>query len=211
MGTANFCYKDKLFVVETDGDEADRDCIIENLHEDMYELLDQLNTKADSKNKKITIEVTNETRPTWSRIDKNHTSFCAMHHGNIVIRSNFLGLPIKMDLEVLVRSGYYDHVNIDHNVSLFVDGIDFHEDSDAYDIMAHFETCVINEGMRVLQRDNFDKRLDAMRELAGEIFNHIGRTLGTEYHKGSTASNGESGYHKTDKPDSAFNHMKLAA
>ena len=209
MGTANFLYQDKLFVVETDDEHGDA---LDLLGDDMYDLLSELDCSLVSKYKNIDIEVTNEKQPTWSERDDNHTSFCAKHHGSVVIRSDFLGLPIKFDLEVLVRSGYYAHVNIDHNIRLFVDGIDFDDDTDAYDIMECFDTSVINDGMRVLQRKNLDKRLEIMRELAIDIFNHIGSTLGTEYGKGSTASNGETGYHKAeDEAVIEFAHMKFAA
>lgn len=209
MGTANFLYKDKLFVVETnDDDDYDR---LDELGCDMYDLLSELNCSISAKRKNLDIEIINEKKPTWSENDDNHRSFCARRHGNIIIRSEFMGLALKLNLEVLVRSGYYDHVNIDHNARLFVDGIDFDEDTDAYDIMDYFDTSVINEGMRVLQRHNFDNRLEAMRELASEIFNYIGTALGTEYNSGATASNGETRYHKVDDTNTEFKHMKWAA
>ena len=210
MGTANFCYKDKLFVVETDGDEHDRDDIIEMLGNDLYELLAQLDKNAVSKNKKITISVTNESRPTWSKSDDNR-NFSAKHHGNIIIRSEFLGLPLEVDLEVLVRNGYYDHVNIDYNVGLYVDGSDYDYDSDAYDIMDSYDTDDINDGMRAMQRQNFDNRLDAMRELADELFTHIGRSVATQYGQGASASNGETGYHAVENTAIKFDHLKIAA
>ena len=193
MGTDNFCYKDKLYVVETPTND-----IQDKLTADMRQLLTELNDNLASKtvSDKASMTIKAEDEPYWSD-DNNGQSYCAMNHGTVAIRSTIFDMAVELDLSVLVRNGYYDHLNIDHNSRLSCNGLEVNADYTAYDILEAFSVDEISFELTDANYDAFDKRLDDMRALASSIFNHVGTTLGTEYGQRTVGSNGEAGFAQT--------------
>lgn len=207
MATGNFYYKDKLCVVETPTNDI-QDKLTADMHQLLTEINDNLASKSVSDTTSITIKAEDE--PYWSD-DNNGQSYCAMKHGTVAIRSTIFDMAVELDLSVLVRNGYYDHLNIDHNSRLSCNGLEVNADYTAYDILEAFSDDEISFELTDANYDAFDKRLDDMRALASSIFNHVGTTLGTEYGQRTVGSNGEAGFAQTADYVAEYERMMFNA
>lgn len=199
MGTSNFYYKDELFAVETD-DEHDHEILTHNIS---YRL-EVMNKEAKSKNKNIQLDIYGGDTPTWTRGgDSIERNFPSMTCGQVVVKSTFMGLDLRIDLDILVRNGYYGHANIDYTWQLNVEGIDFNEDDGAFEVFKYSDMSHFPEGLIEMNRSNLDKRLEDMRTLALEVFTFIGKTYGTEHAVAARFSNGETMYSKVESEEVA--------
>lgn len=207
MGTSNFAYKDTLYAVIIE-DEYDS----ENLDENMNSLLSELETTAKAKNKNIELDIYPLDKPVWSkstsRIERN---FSSKIHGEVRVKSTFMGFDLDLTLNVLVRNGYYEHLNIDYDMSLHIDGCEGFEDDNAEGIFGWLDVDHLPAGLIVMNTKNLDKRLDAMKALALESYHHIGKHLGTEYDMTARFSNGETIFDKAEEKAEKLEYLQIAA
>lgn len=207
MGTSNFAYKDTLYAVIIE-DEYDS----ENLHENMNSLLSELEKTAKSKNKNIELDIYPLDKPQWSKSnDRIERNFSSKIHGEVRVKSTFMGFDLDLTLNVLVRNGYYEHLNIDYDMNLHIDGCEGFEDDDAAGIFGWLELDHLPAGLIVMNTKYLDKRLDAMKALALEAYHHIGNHLGTEYNMTARFSNGETSFAKAEVKTEKLEYMKIAA
>ena len=206
MGTSNFAYKDKLFVVEIE-DEFD----FENAELHLQETLNKMGETAQAKNKAIDIDIYALDKPRhspWSGIERN---FASRIFGSVVVSSTFMGIDMTLELSVLLRSGYYAHANVDYDWQLDIEGVSGDADFDADCVMSYVNLEHFSAGVLAMNKKHLENRLDAMRELAKEAFEHIGAIVGAEYDVKARFSNGGAMFNesKNDKP--IFEQLKLAA
>lgn len=192
MGTSNFYSKDELFVAELN-DEEDYDILTDNI---CYRL-DVLDDKISSKNKRIEFDIYGGDEPTMTHsgasIERN---FSSVKCGQVTARSTFMGLELRMDLDILVRNGYYEHTNIDYVWNFSVDGIDFNEEDEGFEVLKYSDMSHYPEGLIEMNRKRLDKRIEDMRAMVREVFLFIGKTYGKEYNVAARFSNGETMYSK---------------
>lgn len=206
MGTSNFYYKDKLYAVELEDDHS-HDILTHNIS---YRL-EVMAEKAKSKNKKIELSIYGGDEPTWTRgSDNGERNFPSMNCGQVVVKSTFMGIDLRLDLDVLVRNGYYEHVNIDYLWKLNIEGVDFNEDDEAFEVFKYLDMSHFPEGLIEMNRANLDKRLSDMRTLALEVFTFIGSTYGKEYDLAARFSNGETSFTKVEEKTSEFELLNYA-
>ena len=207
MGTSNFAYKDTLYAVEIEN-EYD----IEDLAENLYELMEKLDKKARAVNKKIDLDIYPLKKPEWlrdnSRIERN---FPAKHYGDVRVKSTFMGIDLDLTLQILVRNGYYEHVNIDYKWNIEIDGLESCEDEDAAYILDWVDVDHLPEGLIAMNTKNLDKRLNEMKALAIEAYHHIGKYLGTEYNLTARFSNGETMFAQAEIKPTELKHFYIAA
>ena len=205
MGTSNFAYKDTLYAVEIE-DEFD----VENLAENIHELMNDLDKTAKSKNKNLELDIYALNKPEWnksnSRIERN---FSSKHHGDVRVKSTFMGIDLDLTLQVLIRNGYYEHVNIDYDWMLEVEGLESCEDEDAAFILEWLDTDHLPAGLVAMNTKNLDKRLDGMKALALEAYHHIGKKLGTEYNMTARFSNGETMFAQAELKTKKLEHLVI--
>lgn len=207
MGTSNFAYNDTLYAIEIE-DELDLECLTDNMHE----LLKSLDKSMKPTNKKMALDIYANDEPYWSNSSKKFESnFSSKEHGEVQIKSDFMGFDLKLILKVLVRNGYYAHVNIDYDMALHIDGCEGFEDDDAHGILNWVCVDHLGAGVVAMNTKHLDKRIDDMKALALEVYHHIGKQLGTEYNLASRASNGETSFTKVEQTAETFDHLKLVA
>lgn len=207
MGTSNFAYKDTLYAVEIE-DEFCHESLAESIHD----LMSELGTNAKAKNKNIELDIYPLDKPTWSKSNSRlERNFSSKVFGEVRVKSTFMGIDLDLTLEILVRNGYYEHVNIDYDWQLDIEGIESCEDEDAAYILDWLDVDHLPAGLVAMNTKNLDKRLDAMKALALEAYHHIGKYLGTEYNMTARFSNGETMFAKADEKAEKLEHLRIAA
>ena len=213
MGTSNFHYKDKLFMVEIDNEYETEDGEIvfdewafDNYREWMVEELAEISKTLKSKNKKIELNLYPESKPQYCH--NSPYSFPACSYAELQVESEFMGVSLELTLKVLLRSGYYEHANIDYEWSLNVEGIEFDvEGTDAFDVFEwiDFRYTGINNGLIAINKKHLDVRLITMANMANmatEVFEFIAKRLSTsEYTCAVQFSNGETLFSKVESEE----------
>ena len=186
MGTSNFAYKDTLYAVEIEED-FERDF----LRDELQELMSTLEKKATSKNKAIELDIyaldTPKSSNCYNGFERN---FPSSIYGRAVAKSTFMGIDLRIDLDILVRSGYYEHVNIDYDWELEAEGVTGLIDDGAHEILSFLDMEHFPEGLIEMNKKHLDKRLDDMRAVVLEAYHHIGKSVATEYHQVARFSDG---------------------
>jgi hypothetical protein len=94
----------------------------------------------------------------------------------VSITKKVAGIPLSVDIDVLMRSGYYEGANLDYEISYRADSVEFDDLSDAF--QAYFDVATydfdMNKGLATIQAKNAAKRLEAMSE---ELIENVERIL----------------------------------
>jgi hypothetical protein len=207
MGTSNFAYKDTLYAVE-----IEEDFEREFLRDELQELMNTLEKKATSKNKTIELDIyaldTPKSSNCYNGFERN---FPSSIYGRVVAKSTFMGIDLRIDLDILVRSGYYEHVNIDYEWELEAEGNTGLIDDGAHEILSFIDMEHFPEGLIEMNKKHLDKRLDNMRALVLEAYHHIGKSVATEYRQAARFSDGTTMYEKASDEVKNPELMAIAA
>ena len=207
MGTSNFAYKDTLYAVE-----IEEDFEREFLRDELQELMSTLEKTATSKNKAIELDIyaldTPKSSSSYNGFERN---FPSSIYGNVVAKSTFMGIDLRIDLDILVRSGYYEHVNIDYDWELEAEGCTGIIEDTAHDILSYIDMEHYPEGLIAMNTKHLDKRLDDMRALVLEAYHHIGKSVATKYHQVGRFSDGTKLHEKAASEAKAPELMAIAA
>ena len=80
----------------------------------------------------------------------------------VSITDYIAGIPLSVDIELLMRSGYYEGANLDYEIRYYVDIIEFDDISEAW--QAYFDVAIwdfdMNKGLATIQAKNAVKRLE---------------------------------------------------
>ncbi len=208
MSTSNFACKDKLFAVSTD-DELDYDFLQDNIMEHLTNL--DHTAKVIAPHITMDIYAFDKARPSTANtsIERNYPSVAI---GEIIVKTQFMSVDLTLMLQVLIRGGYYDHVNIDYTWVLDVDGNEFEAEFDGEDIFDHIDIDYLSAGIIAMNKKHLNKRLNDMRKVAQEVFINTGETFGEQIHISAQFSNGETHYEKdTSQDKTPFFLLKIAA
>lgn len=221
MGTSNFAYRDRLFAVSLncdcakcaeEEDEVYHGCDCSSSYYD--DLLDNIRSTMNGMAKKTKNKIT----VTFDAYPASHEEYTNDNHnyggrilGRIIATSDFFGQEIKLVKRVIVRSGYYDGANIDHDLEMSSEHtyeFKIAKDDDfkqcVESVIEDFvwqETMTKAQGAQHLK--NMIKRFEAMQTALDDAFEYIATQNATEYEVSARFSNGETWY----KPK----EVKLAA
>ena len=204
MGTSNFAYKDKLFVVEIEDEWA-----YDNLVSSIKSFIKELGESSKVGVKNINLSLYTNDNAVHHNDDLRH--YEAGEYGRIVVTSDFMNIELELVVSVLVRNGYYSDCNIDYRSQFEADGALMQDGVDAQDILDCYDNDEISTGLAKVNRPHLDKRLKDMRTLAMETFLHIANRFGTEYVMTNQFSNGETFYDKHETPIKPLEILKIAA
>ena len=94
----------------------------------------------------------------------------------VSITDEVAGIPLSVDIEVLMRSGYYEGANLDYEISYRAESVEFDDLSEAY--QAYFDVATydfdMNKGLAKIQARNAVNRLEAMSE---ELIENVEKIL----------------------------------
>lgn len=211
MGTANFLYRDRLFAVSfgcnccaeaEEARESYHGCDCSSFYYD--DLLDNIRstmTGMETKTKKgITVKF--DCYPSSHREWDGQRNFEGRILGRIIANSTFFGIDIQLEKNVIVRSGYYEGANIDHDLSLSSDYSYKQTVSDNDDLKGCIEGIieevvyagVFSEKQGERYHPNITKRINSMETALNDAFEYIATQNATEYEVSARFSNGETWY-----------------
>lgn len=202
MATSNFKFIDKLYVVELE-DECSYGDFIDNAQC----FLSELDKKTKSKSKKIDLDIYAIDKPYAIRRNNDDANV----FGQVRADTTFMDIDVRIEMDLLIRNGYYSDANIDYACNISVDGIDANMDEDADYLFGYLDLSHYPEGLIEMNKKNLDKRLESMKKLLLETFNLIGKTLGTEYEVEQRFSNGETFYGKANTATAPLEMLNYAA
>ena len=115
----------------------------------------------------------------------------------VSMTNELAGIPISVDIEILMRSGYYEGANLDYEIKYYVDSVEFDDLSEAY--QAYFDVATwdydMSKGLATIQARNAAKRLEAM---SNELVENVEKILWENCTKvlqvSARFSNGETWY-----------------
>lgn len=211
MGTANFLYRDRLFAVSfgcnccaeaEEAGESYHGCDCSSFY--YADLLDNIRstmTGMETKTKKgITVKF--DCYPSSHREWDGQRNFEGRILGRIIANSTFFGIDIQLEKNVIVRSGYYEGANIDHDLSLSSDYSYKQTVSDNDDLKGCIEGIieevvyagVFSEKQGERYHPNITKRINSMETALNDAFEYIATQNATEYEVSARFSNGETWY-----------------
>ena len=181
MGTNNFHYEnaDRLYAIE-DANEFTLDDVREN-----FILFDS---------KKIEKRIFDRDY----RDPNENRSYPSAHVGSMFIGDTSFGYPISIRVDIVLRSGYYDHKCFDYNIEYrhdwgMYDNLAY---CDRHDIEYHFDLSPKqSERVATAMRRKFEK-------MEARVLKQMYRFLNensTQCRKIGSASNGETFYEKTEE------------
>ena len=120
----------------------------------------------------------------------------------VSITEEVAGIPLSVDIEVLMRSGYYEGANLDYEINYRADSVEFDDLSEAF--QAYFDVATydfdMNKGLATIQAKNAANRLEAMSEELIENVEKILKANCTHVLQVSARfSNGETWYSEVKK------------
>lgn len=194
---SDFLFKDTLYVVESTTVQAQ-----DKFKGEMHDFLVDLGKKAKSNNKDISLSVV-AGEPTIFELDCYERSHPSLDYGQVNVQSELVGLKLIMKMNVLLRSGYHNYLNIDYVEQLTINGVEFSSNHDAAYVIDFFlNDCMsedlFDEELLIQNKQDIAKRMTDMRTLSTEVFDHIGNNLGHRYLRIVEDSNGEFPYIKSD-------------
>ena len=205
MSTSNFYYKNKLYAVAIQ-DELDYDRLISNIQE----LLSKMKESAKSKNKLINMNIYSTGKAEYFR-GAGSNSYPTTENGQLILTADFMGIELKLNLEILVRSGYYQDANIDYVWSLEADDALCQNNVDAQDILNTYDSDDLDIELAYANQEQLNKLLLDMRLLALEFYLVVAKSFGEEYHMTNQFSNGETFYEKSAVGKLNYNVLDYAA
>ena len=76
------------------------------------------------------------------------------------------GVPLSVDIDIVMRSGYYEGANLDYEIRYHADNVEFDDLSEAF--QAYYDAATwdfdMSKGFATIQAKNASKRLEAMSE-----------------------------------------------
>lgn len=94
----------------------------------------------------------------------------------VSITNEIAGIPLFVDIEILMRSGYYKGANLDYEIKYSVGNVEFDDLSEAF--QAYFDVAAwdfdMNKGLAKIQAKNAAKRLEAM---SNELVENVEKIL----------------------------------
>lgn len=94
----------------------------------------------------------------------------------VSITNEIAGIPISVDIEILMRSGYYEGANLDYEIKYSVDNDEIDDLSEAFQAFYDVATWDydMNKGLAKIQAKNAAKRLEAM---SNELVENVEKIL----------------------------------
>lgn len=224
MGTSNFAYRDRLFAedlscgcaaeMEKEG-ETYQGCDCASIYYD--DLLENIRSTMNQMDKKTKgkITVTLDVYPASHREWVGGRGYEGRILGRIIATSEFFGLGLKLEKNVIVRSGYYEGANIDHDLRAGSSvTYDMQDISDYDDLKAFVDSMLddavyqeeITQGQADYHRKNIENRFEQMEHALDDAFAYIATQNASEYEVAARFSNGETWYRPVKKEED-----KLAA
>lgn len=182
MGTANFYVKNasKYFVVLENSQEEDGEVYppeqweIEDFKNDIHERFEQLPFGFQKDDK-------------W--VDDS------TYLGTMSIDRNFGDISVEVQIDIILRSGYYEAAVLDWEVKFYVDGDEVDQDYIWSDRIIEYSTSDMSKGLQAIQfghiRNWYPKAMDKLIEETEKVFETV---CSTKLICIGRASNGEAFY-----------------
>ena len=94
----------------------------------------------------------------------------------ISLTEEVAGIPISVDIEILMRPGYYEGANLDYEISYRTESVEFDDLSEAF--QAYYDVATwdfdMNKGLAKIQAKNAANRLENMSE---ELIENVEKIL----------------------------------
>ena len=132
--------------------------------------------------------------------DNNYVDACLFDV--VSLTEEVAGIPISVDIELLMRSGYYEGANLDYEIMYEVDNVKFDDISEAWQAFYDVATWDydMNKGLATIQAKNASKRLESMCDKLVENVEKILKENCTHVLQVSARfSNGETWYSEVKK------------
>lgn len=185
MSKAAFKYTDELYVIDPDLSEVDFSML-------SCEFIRDLPNKLCVSDGALALSVKLE--------DASCMEDGQLPLGKVCVTSEACGLSLQVEVEILVRSGYYNLKNIDYNLKVLVDGYAVDSGCTGYGalIAVSWENSTITDDFIDEHNAAISERMDKMRKLAVGAFDLIGHSLGERFYKNDESCRGEPVYRKGD-------------
>lgn len=94
----------------------------------------------------------------------------------VSITDDIAGIPLFIDIEILMRSGYYTGANLDYEIKYSVGNVEIDDLSEAFETFYDVATWDygMNKGLAKIQAKNAAKRLEAM---SNELVENVEKIL----------------------------------
>jgi hypothetical protein len=94
----------------------------------------------------------------------------------ISLTEEVAGISLSVDIEILMRSGYYEGANLDYEINYKVESVEFDDLSEAF--QAYYDVATwdfdMNKGLAKIQAKNAVNRLEAMSD---ELIENVEKIL----------------------------------
>lgn len=135
---------------------------------------------------------------TYIKSDKELRSFPSSAIGILRQEFTFLSLEFTFDINVFLRSGYYEAANLDIEFGWLVDSSDYYDDADQIisEISYDPTTYGINQGLWTIHKSTLEDKLNTLQEESITYIESLLAQVSTPYGVTAQFSNGETIYTK---------------